>query len=62
MMKPDKIEDYVEKVYKYAAHHTYSRNEADELSQEILYTVIRELPKLRDDTDLSHGYGVLQPM
>ena len=50
MMTPDKIEDYIEKVYGYAVHHTYSSDEADELSQEILYTAIRELPKLRDDS------------
>ncbi len=31
-------------------NHTYTRDEADELSQEILLTVIRELPKLRDDS------------
>lgn len=50
MMTPDKIEDYIEKVYGYAVHYTYSSDEADELSQEILYTAIRELPKLRDDS------------
>ncbi len=49
-MKPDIIEDYIEKVYGYAVNHTYSRDEADELSQEILLTVIRQLPKLRDDS------------
>ena len=43
------IEKYVEKVYGYAVNHTYSREEADELSQEILFTVVRELPKLKDD-------------
>ena len=50
MMKPEIIEDYIEKVYGYAVNHTYTRDEADELSQEILLTVIRELPKLRDDS------------
>ena len=50
MMKTEIIEDYIEKVYGYAVNHTYSRDEADELSQEILLTVIRELPKLRDDS------------
>lgn len=48
-MKPDRIVDYIEKVYGYAVRHTYSRDEADELSQEILLTAIRELPKLRDE-------------
>ena len=50
MMKPEIIEDYIEKVYGYAVNHTYTRDEADELSQEILLTVIRELSKLRDDS------------
>lgn len=50
MMKPEIIENYVEKVYGYAINHTYSRDEADELSQEILFTAIRELPKLKDDS------------
>ena len=43
------IESYIEKVYGYAVNHTYSREETDELSQEILFTVVRELPKLKDD-------------
>ena len=34
-MTPDKIEDYIEKVYGYAVHHTYSSDEADELSQDL---------------------------
>ena len=44
------IESNVEKVYGYAVKHTYSREEADELAQEILYTAIRELPKLKDES------------
>jgi len=44
------IENYVEKVYGYAIGHTYSREEADDLSQEILFTVVRELPKLKDES------------
>ena len=43
------IESYVEKVYGYAINHTYSREEADELSQEILFTVVKELPRLKDE-------------
>ena len=50
MMKPEIIENYIEKVYGYAINHTYSRDEADELSQEILFTAIRELPKLTEIT------------
>lgn len=48
-MKPNIIEGYIEKIYGYSVNHTYSRDEADELSQEILFTAIRELPKLRDE-------------
>ena len=43
------VENYVEKVYGYAVNHTYSREEADDLSQEILFTVVRELPRLKDE-------------
>ena len=50
MMTKEIVEDYVEKVYGYAVNHTYTRYEADELSQEILLTAIRELSKLRDDS------------
>lgn len=49
MMSPDIIESYVEQVYGYAVRRTFSREEADDLSQEILFTLIRELPKLRDE-------------
>ncbi len=44
------IESYIEKVYGYAVNRTYCREEADELAQEILFTVFRELPKLRDES------------
>ena len=47
-MNSDILEQYVERVYGYAMNHTYSREEADELSQEILYTAVRELPKLKE--------------
>jgi len=50
MMNASIIENYVEKVYGYAIGHTYSREEADDLSQEILFTVVRELPKLKDES------------
>ena len=49
-MNADRIEDYIERVYGYALNHTFSREEADELSQEILFTAIRELPQLKDGT------------
>lgn len=48
-MKHYNLENYIEKVYGYAVKHTYSREEADELAQEILFTAVRELPRLRED-------------
>ena len=49
-MMHEAIESYIEKVYGYAVNRTYCREEADELAQEILFTVFRELPKLRDES------------
>ena len=49
-MNSDVLEQYVEKVYGYAMNHTYSGDEAEELAQEILYTAVRELPKLKEET------------
>ena len=49
-MKYTKIESCIEKVYGYAVKRTYSREEADELAQEILFTAVRELPGLRDES------------
>lgn len=49
-MEPVIVEKYVERVYAYAVKRTYTREEAEELSQEILFTVVRELPKLKDES------------
>lgn len=49
-MKADIIESYIDKVYGYAVNRTYSQEEADELAQEILFTAVRELPKLKDES------------
>lgn len=49
-MHYERIEAYVEKVFGYAVSRTYSRDEAEELSQEILLTALRELANLRDDS------------
>ncbi len=49
-LKHDILESYIDKIYGYAINHTYSREEADELAQEILFTAVRELPKLRDES------------
>lgn len=44
------LEPYVERIYGYALRRTFSREEADELAQEILLTLLQELPRLRDET------------
>ena len=49
-MNSDILEQYVERVYGYAINHTYSGEEAEELAQEILYTAVRELPKLKNES------------
>ncbi|MCI8386945.1 MAG: RNA polymerase sigma factor [Clostridiales bacterium] len=49
-MKPDILEAYVERVYAYAIKRTFNREEADELSQEILFVAVRELARLRDES------------
>ena len=59
-MNADIIESYIEKVYGYAVNHTFSREEADELSQEILFTAVRELPKLKDDSKFELCYNWLR--
>lgn len=43
------LEPYVERVYGYAMQRTFSRSEAEELTQEILLTLLAELPRLRDE-------------
>lgn len=47
-MQPTILEQYVDRVYGYALRRTHSREEADELSQEILLTALCEFSKLRD--------------
>ena len=44
------LEPYIERVYGYAMNRTFSREEAEELTQEILVTTLAELPRLRDET------------
>ena len=48
-MNPEVIEQYVDKVYAYAIRRTFTEEEAADLSQEILYTALRELPKLKEE-------------
>lgn len=49
-MKPSILEKYMDKIYKFALSKTFSADEADDLSQEILFRSIAALPKLKDDT------------
>ncbi len=46
------LERYVEKIYGYAVNNTFDRAEADELSQEILFTAVRSFSKLEHDDRL----------
>ena len=48
-MKNEIISQYVEKVFAFALKRTYSYDEAEELSQEILTTALKELPKLKNE-------------
>ncbi len=47
-MQHQSLEPYVERIYGYAVHRTFTREEAEELAQEILLTLLTELPRLRD--------------
>ena len=49
-MKPDDIVRYADRIYGYAIKRTFSRDEADELSQEILCAAIHSLPRLKDES------------
>lgn len=42
----DKVTEYIDRIYGYSIRNTFSREEADELSQEILFTVIKQFPML----------------
>ena len=41
------LQNYIEKLYGYAIKRTYSRDEADDLAQEILSTIVAQFPKLK---------------
>ncbi|MBQ8200252.1 MAG: sigma-70 family RNA polymerase sigma factor [Clostridia bacterium] len=51
-MHPISLEPYTERVYAYALRRTFSQEEAEELSQDILLTVLQELPRLKDESRL----------
>lgn len=48
-MKKEILAEYAEKVYGYAFRRTYSVEEAEELSQEILLTALASMDRLADD-------------
>jgi RNA polymerase sigma factor (sigma-70 family) len=48
-MELDIINTYIDRVYGYSIKHTFTREEADELSQEILCTALRQLSTLKDE-------------
>ncbi len=46
----ERLSAYVKRIYAYAARRTYTREEADELAQEILFTAVKSAETLRDDS------------
>lgn len=44
------LTDYVDRIYKFALSKSFSEDEAEEMSQEILLTALTSLPKLRDES------------
>lgn len=44
------ITSYLDKIYKFSLSKTFSEDEAEDLSQEIILNVIASLPKLRDES------------
>ena len=49
-MKPECLEKYVEIIYSWSRGKTFSEDEAEDLSQEILYQAVLGLPKLKDES------------
>ncbi len=45
-MTPEHLNPYIDRIYGYAVKRTYSEEEAADLTQEILYTVLKQLPTL----------------
>lgn len=44
------LSPYLDRIYGYAVKRTYSREEADELTQEIVLAALRAMPELRDES------------
>ena len=49
MIDPNMIEAYVERIYAYAVKRTHNREEADDLSQEILLSILQSLHRLQNE-------------
>ncbi len=45
-----RLEKYVDRIYGWAVRHTFTYDEADELSQEIFLAALKSLPRLRDES------------
>ncbi|MDR0963650.1 MAG: hypothetical protein LBM60_03435, partial [Clostridium sp.] len=45
-----RIEQNADKTFAWALQRTFSREEAEELSQEILFRALKSLPELHDDS------------
>ena len=45
----DILRNYIDRIYGFCIRQTYNREEADELSQEILYTALKQLPTLQEE-------------
>ena len=44
------LAEYAERVYAWAVRRTYTTDEAEELSQQILFAAVRAIPNLRDES------------
>ena len=49
-MQPEILTDYTEKIYAWSRGRTFSEDEAEDLSQEILYQAVLGLQRLRDES------------
>ncbi len=48
-MTPEHLNPYIDRIYGYAVKRTYSGEEAADLTQDILYTVLKQLPTLKNE-------------
>ncbi|MBE6658751.1 MAG: sigma-70 family RNA polymerase sigma factor [Ruminococcaceae bacterium] len=54
-MTPEHLTAYYDRLYGYAVRHTFTEEEAADLTQEILYTVLKQLPTLKNE-DAAQGW------